>query len=140
MQAFFPVHAGTCAPSTMGRPSTKPRGAFGQHLLALRERAGLTQQQLGQKLGVPASNIAFWERWDKPPRGEILPKLAAALDVSLDELMGAAAPKAKRAAPKGRLSDVFAQAAKLPKRQQAKLAEFVQLFLAQNAPDNRKAS
>ncbi|MGH8021011.1 MAG: helix-turn-helix domain-containing protein [Opitutaceae bacterium] len=138
MQALFPVPP--VQSTGMGRPATKPRSDYGRHLVALREAAGITQQQLAAKLGVHHSNIAFWERATNPPRGEVLPKLAEALGVSADELLRVAPTKPKRAAPKGRLSDVFAQASKLPKRQQAKLAEFVQLFLAQNAPDNRKAS
>ena len=43
----------------MGRPAQHPRPAYGQHLAELREAAGLTQQQLAGKLGLPQSNITF---------------------------------------------------------------------------------
>jgi transcriptional regulator with XRE-family HTH domain len=112
----------------MGRPATSQRGAYGRHLLTLREAAGLTQQQLADKLGVSVSNVGFWERWDKPPRGDIISKLAEALDVSADELLGTTPPKPKRA-PKGRLHEAFAAAAKLPRRQQQKIVEVVEALL-----------
>lgn len=112
----------------MGRPAITPRGDYGRHLVALREAAGLTQQQLAEKLGVSGSNIGFWERWDKPPRGDILPQLADALGVSMDELMRTAPPKPKPAS-KGRLHEAFVAAAKLPRRQQQKIVEVVEALL-----------
>lgn len=112
----------------MGRPAITPRGAYGSHLLALREAAGLTQKQLADKLGVSVSNVGFWERWDKPPRGDIIPALADALGVSVDVLLGTTPPKPKPA-PKGRLHEAFQAAAKLPRRQQQKIAEVVEALL-----------
>jgi len=122
----------------MGRPAQRERPAYGQHLAQLREAAGLTQQQLAAKLGVQQSNIAFWERWDKPPRGDVLPKLAEALNVSTDELLGVTPPKPKKQAAKGRLQLVFEAASKLPRRQQQKIAEVVEALVAQHG--NGRAS
>lgn len=117
----------------MGRPAQRPRPDYGRHLAELREAAGLTQQQLAEKLGVQQSNIAFWERWDKPPRGEVLPKLAEALNVSTDALLGVTPPKPKKQAAKGRLQLVFESASKLPRRQQQKIAEVVEALVKQQA-------
>src|SRR5262249_46307473 len=115
------------------RPAQRERPAYGQHLATLREAAGLTQQGLAAKLGVPQSNIAFWERWDRPPRGGVLPPLAQALSVSVDELLGVSPPKPKKQAAKGRLQQVFEEASKLPRRQQQKIAEVVEALIAQHA-------
>jgi transcriptional regulator with XRE-family HTH domain len=117
----------------MGRPAQRERPAYGQHLTGLREAAGLTQQQLAEKLGLPQSNIAFWERSDKPPRGEVLPKLADALGVSVDALLGVIPPKPKRQAAKGRLQLVFESAAKLPRRQQEKIVEVVEAMVEKHS-------
>ncbi len=117
----------------MGRPAQRERPAYGRHLASLREAAGLTQTQLADKLGVPQSNIAFWERSEKPPRGEILPTLAAALGVSADTLLGVTPPKPARPAPKGRLQQVFESAAKLPRRQQDKILDILEPFVRQHA-------
>jgi transcriptional regulator with XRE-family HTH domain len=102
-------------------------------LVGLREAAGLTQQQLADLIGVDQSNIAFWERWGKAPRGEVLPKMAHALGVSVDTLLGVTPPKPKRQAAKGRLQLVFETASRLPRRQQQKIVEVVEALVAQHA-------
>ena len=89
--------------------------------------------QLANKVGVNHSSIAFWELSGTPPRGEVLPKLAQALGVSVDAILGVTPPKPKRQAAKGRLQRVFEDAAKLPRRQQEKVAEFVDAFVKQHA-------
>lgn len=124
--------------SAMGRPAQRQRPAYGQHLTALREAAGLTQIQLAAKLQLPQSNITYWERSDKPPRGEVLPRLADALGVTADELLGVTPPKPKRQPAKGKLHQVFESAAKLPRRQQQKIAEVVEALVAQHANGNSK--
>jgi transcriptional regulator with XRE-family HTH domain len=109
----------------------KTRPPLGQHLTDLRQSAGLTQMQLAAKIGVHHSNIAFWELTGTPPRGEVLPNFAEALGVSVDSLLGVSPPKPKKQAAKGRLQRVFEDASKLPRRQQDKVAEFVEAFVKQ---------
>jgi transcriptional regulator with XRE-family HTH domain len=111
----------------------KERPALGQRLVELRQAAGLTQMQLAQKLAVHHSNIAFWELSGTPPRGEVLPVMAQALNVSVDELLGVTPPKPRKQAAKGRLQLVFEAASRLPRRQQEKIAEFVEAFVKQHA-------
>jgi transcriptional regulator with XRE-family HTH domain len=111
----------------------KDRPPLGMRLTELRQAAGLTQAQLAERIGVHPSNIGFWELSGTPPRGEVLPKLAHVLGVSVDEFLGVTPPKPKKQAAKGRLQLVFESAAKLPRRQQEKIAEFVEAFVAQHA-------
>lgn len=111
------------------RTCKRNRPPLAQHLSELRQAAGLTQMQLANKVGVHHSSIAFWELSGTPPRGEVLPKLAEALGVSIDTLLGVTPPKPKRQAAKGRLQRVFEEASKLPRRQQEKVAEFVEAFV-----------
>ena len=110
----------------------KERAPLGQRLTELRQSAGLTQTQLAGRIGVHPSNIGFWELSGTPPRGEVLPKLAQTLGVSIDELLGVTPPKPKKQAAKGRLQLVFEAASKLPRRQQDKVAEFVEAFVSQH--------
>lgn len=118
----------------MGRPAQRTRPAYGHHLTQLREAAGLTQQQLADRLGVHQSNIAFWERWDRPPRGDIVPKLAEVLGVTCDEVLAVKVAKVKRTAgPGGRIRRVFEEVCRLPRRQQEKVAEFVEAFVKQQS-------
>lgn len=131
MQAFLTVKG--LGSGRMGRPAQRERPAYGQHLAGLREAAGLTQHQLAAQLGVPQSNIAFWERWDKPPRGDVLPKLAHVLGVSVDQLLGVTPPKPKKQAAKGRLQLVFEAASRLPRRQQEKVLDILEPFVREHA-------
>lgn len=138
MQAFLLADA--LNSQDMGRPTQKSRGPFGQRLFSLREAAGLTQHRLAEKLQVHQTNIAFWEHGDKPPRGEVLPSLARALHVSVDELLGMTPTKPKRPVAKGKLEQVFEEASKLPRRQQQKVAEFVEGFVRLHNNGHKQAA
>jgi transcriptional regulator with XRE-family HTH domain len=134
MQAFSFTLSGDCpAAGYDAAMRKKERSPLGLRLAELRQSAGLTQMQLAGKIGVHHSNIAFWELSGTPPRGEVLPKMAHALGVSVDALLGVTPPKPKRQAAKGRLQYVFEAASKLPRRQQEKVAEFVGAFVKQHA-------
>jgi transcriptional regulator with XRE-family HTH domain len=134
MQAFSFQQSGDFAAADYDAAMRKKdRPPLGLRLTELRQAAGLTQIQLADKLGVHPSNIGFWELSGTPPRGEVLPKMANALGVSVDALLGVTPPKPKRQAAKGRLQSVFEAASKLPRRQQEKVAEFVGAFVKQHA-------
>ncbi len=117
----------------MGRPLTKPRAAYGLHLASLREKAGLTQKALAERLGVHQSNIAFWERWEKPPRGDVLPKLAEVLGVSLDNLLAIPSkPNGKavvKSGPQSKLEQLTNRLALLPRQKQKVVVEMLEGFL-----------
>ena len=48
----------------------------------------MTQKSLGEKIGVTSVTIGNWERGVRQPSFELLPKLADALDTSVDALLG----------------------------------------------------
>ena len=58
----------------------------------LRERKGLTQEQLAQKLGVSRATVAMWETLKAWPSSEILPEMARILGVTIEELYDTPAP------------------------------------------------
>jgi hypothetical protein len=88
---------------------------------------------------VPQPNIAFWDWSDKPPRSDVLPKMAKALGVRVDELLvDARSPAlAKRPGPVGEVQKVFEQVRRLPRKQQRKVLEIVTALVEQY---RRKAS
>jgi transcriptional regulator with XRE-family HTH domain len=126
---FFQTHPYSALMHPGGRPAKHPRSTFGARLAQLRERVGISQLQLAQKLGVTQQAVALWERKTNAPRSDTLTKLAQALQVTIEELLSIQAPKPKRAVARGRLQSVFEAAAKLPRRQQEKVAEFVEAFV-----------
>lgn len=121
----------------MARPALSAPAAYGAHLASLRQSAGLTQQQLADAVGVKQSNIAFWERAAKPPRGEVLPALASALGVTIDELLDVTpSPSNGRRGPASRLEKLVEQAAKLPRRRQQRIADTLEALIAQETKDS----
>jgi transcriptional regulator with XRE-family HTH domain len=116
----------------MSRRSTRKQPAQGAHLAALRRAAGLTQAELADAIGVPQTNIAFWEFSDKPPRSDVLPRLATALGVTVEALLAPSAtpPQARTRGPKGRLLKAFEAASSLPKREQFLVEQFVSTLVA----------
>lgn len=55
---------------------------------ALRTVNGLTQAELGERLGISAKVISKWENGESLPQCEHLPNLADAFHISIDELFG----------------------------------------------------
>ena len=124
----------------MPRPAISPRSEVGQRLATLRQAKGLTQKQLAEKIGVNQQDIAYWERQAPAPRGDVLPKIATVLEISVDELLGVRPIKARREGPKGRLHKVFVDASQLSRRQQQKIAEVVQALVAQQGNGHKQAA
>ena len=61
---------------------------FGERLKCLRKEKRLTQKQLAAMIGVQHSVISFYEVGDRIPSVEVIIRLAAALHVSADYLLG----------------------------------------------------
>ena len=51
-----------------------------------RQKAGITQEQLAEKLGVGQSTVAMWENGKNSPQSDKLPKLAEALGCTVNDL------------------------------------------------------
>lgn len=61
---------------------------FGNKLKQLRAKAGLTQKQLAERLGVTSSVVSYYELSERSPSPEVLVKLARIFHVSTDYLLG----------------------------------------------------
>ena len=61
---------------------------FGKRLKELRTQAGLTQQQLGNLIGLSKTVISYYELRTRTPSPDVLIKLAAVFHVSADYLLG----------------------------------------------------
>lgn len=48
---------------------------------------GITQVELGEKLGVSQATIAMWETGKRTPRTKLLKNLAETLECTIDELL-----------------------------------------------------
>jgi transcriptional regulator with XRE-family HTH domain len=64
------------------------RATFGDRLRQLRKEQGLTQTQLGQRMGISQRLVAYYEAQGGSPSPELLVKFADALGVSTHVLLG----------------------------------------------------
>jgi len=117
--------------ANMARKLNRERPKYGQLLADLRKEVGLSQSELSSLVGVPQSNIAYWELGDKPPRSEVIPKLAKVLGVSTDTILFGTATKRKQSGPVGKTIKTFEEVSKLPRRQQGKIVEIVAALVNQ---------
>jgi transcriptional regulator with XRE-family HTH domain len=63
-------------------------GGFGERLAGLRKAAGFTQVELAAELGISQRMVAYYESPAATPPANLLPQIAAALGVTIDELFG----------------------------------------------------
>ena len=61
---------------------------FGENLKSLRKKAGYTQGDFAQKLGISASAVGMYEQGRREPDQKLLLKMAQTLNVSVDRLLG----------------------------------------------------
>ena len=116
-----------------GRPAKRERTPFGQRLHTLREQAGLSQEQLGAKLGLSQRVYAYWERHPVALRPDQLLGLAEALNVSVEDLVGTNGTKKRGAGPTGKMKQLFEAASRLPRSQQQKITALLEPFIAHHA-------
>ena len=60
----------------------------GQRIRNARQKAGMTQAQLAEKLGIPYQSIGQWERDVRNPKLDTLRRIAGALNITIQKLMG----------------------------------------------------
>jgi transcriptional regulator with XRE-family HTH domain len=70
--------------------------SLGQRIARLRRNKGLTQEDLGYKVGVSSQAVSKWETEFFGPDVTLLVKIANIFDISVDELLGTTASKKRR--------------------------------------------
>ena len=60
--------------------------SFGNYICSLREKKGLSQSELGERLGVSNKAVSKWENGGAYPSTELMLPLAEALGVTIEEL------------------------------------------------------
>jgi transcriptional regulator with XRE-family HTH domain len=74
-----------------------PMQELGATIHALRVAAGLSQDQLAEKLNVSRAAVSSWETGEHTPRGKRLKLLASTLGVTVPDLMSGRAKATQRA-------------------------------------------
>lgn len=105
---------------------------LGQRLAKLRKEQNITQVQLAETLGIAQQTLAHYEVGRLRVAVAMLPTLAKALSVSIEELLGeeAAGTRGKRG-PSSRLEQQLEQIALLPRAKQRFVIEMLDTVLQQ---------
>lgn len=98
---------------------------FGDRLKEIRVGRGLTQQELGEAVGVSNRVIAYYESDGAQPPGALLAELATALKVTADELLGIAPLKEMTSSKQARLRKRLQRVEELPAADQRAVLKFV---------------
>lgn len=61
---------------------------FSSNLRAAREKSGLSQREVAQKLFVSAQAVGKWERGESTPSPEAIAEMAVLFDTTADNLLG----------------------------------------------------
>lgn len=75
------------------RIQTEEPASFGPRLAELRKAAGFTQVELAAELGISQRMMAYYESPSATPPANLLPNIATALGLSIDDLFGRAAKR-----------------------------------------------
>jgi transcriptional regulator with XRE-family HTH domain len=67
--------------------STEVAAQFGRNLARCRERAGLSQEELGYRAQVHRTEVSLLERGARTPRADTIVKLAGSVSAPVDDLL-----------------------------------------------------
>lgn len=103
--------------------------ALGARITALRKAHRITQVQLAQTLGVSQQTITAYETGRRRIQVSVLPVIAQALRVSVEELIDGQ-PKTRKRGPTGKIQQQLEQVQQLPRAKQKLLSDVLESLLA----------
>jgi len=101
---------------------------LGQRIARIRKERGYTQVELASRIGIIQTIISAVESDDRKLSAEMAVRFAQALDVTMDDLLQSAGPKATRK-PSRKVLRRLELIESLPGRQQATLLRTIDTFL-----------
>ena len=118
----------------IGRPPEKEAPEFGKRVAAARKERSLTQAQMATVLGTSRKMVDYYERRATNVSADVVRKLAHALNISADELLGIK-PKRAKPGPKSKLRRQIEQVEQLPKAKQQAISEILDMAAKSNTPE-----
>jgi transcriptional regulator with XRE-family HTH domain len=114
---------------THAAKTPSPNG-FAERLRELRKQKGLSQSELGERVGVHYTHVGRYERGVSRPAADTLKRLADALGVSGDYLLEGTVEEAARARFEDRdLLRQFQEVERLPEEDKAVVKRLLEAFL-----------
>jgi transcriptional regulator with XRE-family HTH domain len=113
----------------MPKRKTEVIEGFGARLSELRKVAGYTQVEFATELGITQRMVAYYEAPDAHPPAHLLPRMALALGVGVDVLLGVAAPRRGKKLATNRLERRLLEITKLDPKAQRQITQLLDTFI-----------
>lgn len=116
--------------------------ALGERIAHARKERGMTQAQLADQLGIAQQTLGHYEVARARIAADLLPKLAEALDVSLDELLKGE-PTVRipgKRGPASRLEQQLDAITRLPKAKQKMVSELIDSVIVKTEMEAQHAA
>ena len=110
-------------------PLNLGKESLGERLCRLRKERGYTQAELAEKIGIVREIISEYERAKLRPHYEMIIRLALALEVSTDELLGLKPSKSNGTKPSPQIMRRMKKIEELPPAKQKFLLKTIDTFL-----------
>jgi transcriptional regulator with XRE-family HTH domain len=105
------------------------RSAFGERLFKIRKARGITQQELGEKIGVTKRVIASYESTKNSPSPDIIKKIAKILNVTTSHILGESPLKTIKSDIKPSVRKYVDALQKLPPKDQKAIFHMIELAI-----------
>jgi transcriptional regulator with XRE-family HTH domain len=110
---------------------------FGKRLAYFRKAKGLTQGELGEKVGVSYRVIAYYEGETKYPPSRIIVPLSKALGITTDELLGVKKTKNDFDPRNASLWRKLKVVENLPKKDQKAILHYIEMVTKNREVDQK---
>jgi transcriptional regulator with XRE-family HTH domain len=103
---------------------------FGRRLARLRKEAGYSQRALADEIDISYRMVAYYEAQTTHPPANLLPTIADALGLTVDQLLGHRAVRTKKSPTNERLLRQLRQVEKLPPHARRSVLEHIDGLVA----------
>ena len=103
----------------------RQKESFPQRLASIRKMKGLTQVEVSRLTGISTRMICHYETKIRNPAPETVLRLAKALNISIDELMGYQPIKREESTGSRKLARKMKVFDKLPEKEQKKIIDYI---------------
>ena len=103
--------------------------SFGERLARLRKGAGFTQVAFAAEVGITQRMVAYYEAPDAHPPAHLLPRMAQALAVGVDVLLGMSAPRRPNKPATNRLERRLKEIEKLDPKAKRRITQLLDTFI-----------
>ena len=117
----------------VGRPKQNETETFGRRMASLRTAAGYTQRSLAAELGISQRMVAYYESQSERPPAHLLPALAQAFRISVDQLLGMEPISPRKRPTNVQLMRKLQQVEKLPPRARNAVLEHIDALLSKHS-------